>query len=435
MKLSQITPQQLNEQEEDGPNDAGFSSTQDISYAVLPHLKNEIEKLNRKAAKIGSPEIHMDVSEPFFKTIKRDGDEIEEKYVTVEVDGEAPHVPGYQFLATIQHKGTGNVIRTMPGVDESNVKNFYDAKPEYCDHCKKKRARIDTYIIRDEQTGDLRQIGRNCLADFLGGKDPKQMLWWFSLKDRVDNIMSNAENYEGKLRGRSEYAASRDRVLKVAASIIDEYGYLSYNAAGYGEDTTSSIVKQLIFNQRPLNRYDVEKYDQWMKVAKDFGPKQEAYLEKVTNWFENEVSDDEKQNNNFYHNIDVIYNSDHITWRDVGYLVAIFPAYERAKGEQDKQKKEKKSNEWIGNPGDKLPKTRVKVVKTMIKTVYFGYNEKDQQLVKMEDDAGNSFTWWNGSRKRMEDDTTYDIMGTIKKHDEYRGRKTTVLLRVKFEEV
>ena len=439
MKLNQIAVvTQLNE-EDDGPNDAGFESTRDIAYAVLPYLKNEIEKLNRRAKKIGSPIINMIVSAPFYKKVKKDGDEINEKYVTVEIDGEAPHVPGYDFLATIEHKSGGNVVRTVPGADESNVKQFYNAKPDYCDHCKKKRARIDTYIIRDQQTGELRQIGRNCLSDFLGGRDPKAVLWWFSLKDKIYNVLNGANEYEGKFRGRSEYAADRDRVLNTAAAIINHYGYVSWNSAQYGDRTaTASIVKQLVFGPPPWpgDKEGVREFNEWKEIVKNSGPKEASLIDNALDWFKNELSDDEKLNNNFYHNIDVILKGEHVTRRDLGILIAIFPAYEKVKGSAEERKKDaKKSNEWVGKPGDKLPKTRITVTKTTAVANNFAYNAPDNQLVKMEDDDGNSYTWWNSSRNRLEEDGVYDIQGTIKKHDEYRGRKTTVLTRVKAVEV
>ena len=125
-----------------------------------------------------------------------------------------------------------------------------------------------------------------------------------------------------------------------------------------------------------------------------------------------------KLNNNFYHNIDVISKGEHVTRRDLGILIAIFPAYEKVKGSAEERKKDaKKSNEWVGKPGDKLPKTRITVTKTTAVANNFAYNAPDNQLVKMEDDDGNSYTWWNSSRNRLEEDGVYDIQGTIKKHD------------------
>jgi hypothetical protein len=423
MKLANLNLQQLNE--DDGPSDAGYETEQDILYALLPHLQNEINKLNRRAKKLGTPPIEMHVSAPFYKTVDKDND-IKEKFVTVEIDGEAPHVPGYDFLATIEHKDGGNIIRTLPGVDESNVKQFYNAKPEYCDHCKKVRRRIDTYIVKDQKTGNLRQIGRNCLADFLGGKDPKRVLFWFSLKQRIEDIFSNADSYEGRLRGRAEYATSHDSVLRVAAALVRKYGYKkSSGNYGYNPDNTASDVKTVIFSTDSRDPHVKE----LRKVVEEDREGAEEYKKKALDWFNNELSDDEKQNNNYFHSIDVILQSSDVGYRDVGLLASIFPAYDRAMGKKKALKQ--KDNSWVGDVGDKLPITKIKVSGSH----YTMGNWGELQIVKMEDDKGRSYTWFNSSSRDMERDAFYEITGRIKKHDEYRGRKTTVLTHVKAREV
>jgi hypothetical protein len=412
MKLAQITPQQLNEA------DAGYDNTQDVRAAVLPYLENEINKLNRKAEKLGTPPIEMSVSEPFFKEEKEDGETVQQKYVTVTIEGEAPQVPGYEFLATIEHKGaSGNIVRTMPGVSEANVKNFYDASPDYCDHCKKKRARIDTFIIKDQKTGDLRQIGRNCLADFLGGKDPKQVLFWFSLKQRISDVMSRAEDYEGKMTSRVEYGASKTYVMNVAAALVNKFGYK--RAGSY--DSTASQVRTVVFSPPTAT----DDYTQELrKIVKDGKDAAQAYAEKVLDWFMNDVSDADKQDNNFLHSIDVALKDNHITYRDAGFVAAMFPAYERAVGE--KKAASTRSNQWVGNVGDKLPPTKIKVVATSLHDGMYGTTQR----VQMEDGAGNMYTWWNTGKHDMEKGASYTIKGTIKKHDDYRGQKSTVLTRV-----
>ena len=76
MKLTQVKTQ-INEN--DDANDAGYAAERDIKAALVPHLKNEVEKLNRRAKKLGTPEIKLFISEPFYKEIK---DEIKD---TVEI--------------------------------------------------------------------------------------------------------------------------------------------------------------------------------------------------------------------------------------------------------------------------------------------------------------------------------------------------------------
>lgn len=435
MKLSNVTnqsttlvEQQLNSELDD---------TREIRAHLLPYLENEIKKLNRRANKLGTPPITLTVNKTFFKELKDRtdafGNPIKEKYVEVTVEGEPPHIPGYDFLATIVHKDGGNVVRMVPGADETGVKNFYNAKPDYCDHCKKKRKRIDTFIIKDQQSGELRQIGRNCLSDFLGGRDPKAILFWTQRKGYLDDIFReiDEDSYSGSTVGRRERAAEVETVLKIAAALVMHYGYRKADYHDYSE-STAGMVKDILFNP-PLasakERY--REYKERLKLIEDSKEKAEAYVKAVREWFDS-LPKDKVENNNYLHNLSVLLNGTDATPRDVGILASVFAAYER--GKEDKAKAEdgaKKSNDWVGKPGDKLDKVKVMVVNAHIIDGYYGEN----QIVKMEDDAGNSYTWFNSGANRMEKDSTYYIKGTIKKHDEYRGRNTTVLTRVKFEEI
>jgi hypothetical protein len=425
MKLTQIA---LNESE---ANDAGYSDTQEIRATVFPLLQHEIDKLNRRAQKLGVPEIDLIKEREFFRTVKDPNTDMEtqEKWFEVTVDGETPQVPGYKFLATIEHKGGGNVIRLVPGNENvANLQDFHNATPDYCDHCKKRRKRIDTFIIQG-QDGELRQIGRNCLQDFLGGKNPKQMLFWFSLKAKVEQAFNTANSREeGGKGGRREMSYSPMEVLRAAGALVLKYGYKKKNMDWDApDDSTANMVRSVLFYYNHRN----EDHKKWAQIVKD-SPDALNYAKKVVAWF-NDLPDQEKTDNNFYHSIDVLLKSSDITSRDVGILGAIYAAYDRVqrKGEERKSK----SNKHMGTIGDKLPKTRVKVTNITYVPNRFAYNAPDIQLVKMEDSEGNSYTWWNGSANEMEKDVTYDIMGKIKAHDEYKGRNTTTLLRVKAVEV
>lgn len=428
-----LTQQQLNESD---ATNAGYETTQDIRASVYAKLDHEVAKLNRRADKLNVPHIVITKNREFDKT-ENDSNGMTRtvRYYEVTIDGDAPQVPGYDFLATIEHKDGGNIIRTVPGTDDSiNFKDFHNATPDYCDHCKMRRKRIDTFIIRDRD-GEMRQIGRNCLSDFLGGKNPKEMLFWFSLKGRVDTLMGNLSDEEGGGYGghKSEYTVDPSTVLRVAGSLIKKYGYKKSNYGGYcDDDSTADMVRAVFFNYNHRN----SDHKEYVNIAKNDKQVGEDYRDKAVAWF-SKLSDDEKANNNFLHSVDVAINSSTASYRDVGYIGAIYPAYERAMGDAEKLKvQDKKSNDHIGTPGDKLNKTRVKVVKATYIPNRFAYGAPDNQLVKMEDSAGNSFTWFNSSRKtELEQDVTYDIMGKIKKHDDYRGRKTTVMTHIHAQEV
>ncbi len=59
---------------------------------------------------------------------------------------------------------------------------------------------------------------------------------------------------------------------------------------------------------------------------------------------------------------------------------------------------------------------------------FYGHTD----IVKFRDSEGNLFAWFASGYTGLERDDRMAIKGTIKKHDEYRGIKQTILTRCKF---
>jgi len=106
-------------------------------------------------------------------------------------------------------------------------KKFFGAKLHYCDQCKKVRQHIETFVVKKRKTGDLRQIGHNCLADFLGKTNPKAILWYFDNLDDFFKHINQAERHSKKQGARDDYFADIENVLIIVAAIIRHFGYMS----------------------------------------------------------------------------------------------------------------------------------------------------------------------------------------------------------------
>lgn len=431
MRLHEIADENASsEQPELAP---GYSDTAEIKASVWPALQAKIEKLNRRGARIGVQPITLTVEKEIYKPLPKEHEsepERKEKYYIVKVEGNAPQVHGYKFMATIQHKDAGNIIRTVPGEENNeNIRQFYEARPDYCDHCHKRRHRIDTFIVKGED-GRLRQIGRNCLQDFLGGQDPKQILWYFSLRELVGKAMKDAEDETTSRGRRGHIGVPPQRILSAAAAIIRTYGYVKASEANEdgGRQPTSHKVRWVIFDRHlpsgPNSHKSREEAERLLQIADHPTPADEEYVKNAVEWF-NSIPQQEKERSEFYHNIDVLLRSENVTGRDVGYLAALFPVYFRA--HNAKQERAAKKNEFVGQVGGRLPPTQVTVVRTQNLTSQFGTT----QMCFMEDGEGRLFVWFNNGRTELEQGQHLVITGGIKKHDDYKGRMQTVLTRVK----
>lgn len=415
------------ENEESQETTYGYKNTASIRANAYPMLQEKIALLNKKAEKLGAPPIilskvgeeYKDEKDP--NTGKPTGRK--ELYYNVKVEGSAPRIEGYRFLATIQHEDGGNVIKTVPGQDgNENIKQFYDARPDYCDHCKKRRQRNDTFIIADNE-GNLRQVGRNCLADFLGGTDPRAVLFYFSIRDSIQDAIDEVS--ERSYGMRRDFAASRDEVLQIAARLVNKFGYRKRPTefdVGKPPGTAQDVWWIVFGDKRNLNKQEQDLLDD----ARSISPEDTKFAKDALEWL-NSLPKEEIDNSTFLHNLHVILNNDHISSKNVGIAVALIPAYMRAMNTK-RDSGVKKSNEWVGQPNTKISNVKVTVVDTRNIEGPYGVT----QLVSMEDENGNSLKWFNSSSTRLDSGKDYLIKSaTVKGHEDYKGRKQTMLKLVK----
>ena len=430
MKLFEVAALQANDEPVE-TTPSVVRDTAEVAKHVFPILQEKIAKINKRATKNKLPAINLEVVEEFMKRVKNSDnpkDIREIPYYKVKVVGDTPRIAGYKFIATIEHQAGGNIIRTIPGEEGTEeIKRFYDAKPHYCDHCKKARKRVDTFIIKKEDTGTLRQIGRNCLADFLGGVDPKAVLWYFDNRDDIYKTIEGAEQQADSRGVRAEQFVDVGELLKVAAAIIKKFGYTTQQRAQeQGVPSTSNDVRWAVFYRHPSGLKYTDRESELLSTADNATADDAQKAQEVLQWFKS-LPSEQKQSSEFMHNIDVLVQSGKVNPRNVGYIIALFPTHARMTDQIKPKETKQKSNEWVAQPGQKIPPTKVTVIRTRVVSGQYG----STQIVSMEDEAGNSFVWFNNSTTDMEEGKTYTIVGTVKKHDEYNGRKQTHLLRVK----
>ena len=139
----------------------------------LPWLDKKIESLNKVAKKLALPPVGYKVIETnITQSINDpDGGEIAQirTATKIEIFGEAPILKGWKFIARILHDEGGNVLKSVPG--EELPPQYRTIEPK-CEHCGYKRKRNDTFVLKNITTKEYKQVGSNCLSDFLGHSSP-----------------------------------------------------------------------------------------------------------------------------------------------------------------------------------------------------------------------------------------------------------------------
>ena len=186
-------------------------------------FEREMARLARKATKLG-------MQPPTFRVLgcehEKGQDNLYHRYLVVEVEGEAPRVAGWRFVATIQHGGPRNVIRAVPGLEDTIPEEWWEA-PRKCDHCGTNRLRRDTYLLTNDR-GEWKQVGRSCLQDFLGGTDPHAVAKY--LHDLHGMASAAEEDWERAPAGGCYYI-KLDEYLEIVLQLIRTYGWVSRSRA------------------------------------------------------------------------------------------------------------------------------------------------------------------------------------------------------------
>ena len=132
----------------------------------------------------------------------------------------------------------------------------------------------------------------------------------------------------------------------------------------------------------------------------------------------------QEENNQFIYNMKLLANSECLKWKHLG-LIAYAPEWL-----SKNRPKTFNSNEWLGTKGDKLNSIQVNLVS--IKTFPSHYGDGPTYLHNFEDKQGNCLSWFTGTNKLL-DKVSQDLIisGTVKDLKEFKGRKQTLLTRVK----
>lgn len=423
----------------------------------LPALREKLEKLNRRAARLGVEPISLTETGEDFELLvadieRHDGADVVQRlpgeslpaaearirasrpyaalhflvrrYVLVSVAGEAPRLNGWAFAAVLQHLEGGNVLAYVPGW-EAQVPASYREMVPACDHCGTNRQRKDTYIVCSE-AGEWKQVGRSCLKDFTGHQDPQAIASWAEALASFANSCSAAEfdDFEG---GRSSKWLSMRSFLEAAAWAIRTQGWVSRKQAkdSYLPIICTADIAMILMRPNSKSERDTDlckEYDNDAMKSEDVRVATEALA-----WAE---ALETEIDNDYLWNLRVLANSDAIEIRQAGLAASMISAYCRAIEREINRAREAEANkdsEYIGTVG-----ARIELDLTLVSTKHFDNDFGGTDLLIWRDAAGNRIKWWASGSCGWAPalNATYHVKATVKDHAEYQGIKETVVNRM-----
>jgi len=400
-----------------------MTNTVRILAARLPEARKELEKLARKARRYGCPDIIVTEGERVsVKETTEDWDghrrTVTREYVELAITGDAPTVGNYAFMARVELHPGGNLVDTVPGVEGLDTR--FRHTDGFCAHCQTTRARKDVFVVRNTDTGEQLQVGRNCLRDFLG-VDPlavaHRFAFWAAVRDFAES--------EG---GRRDWGQSLTGVVALAAVCVRLYGWCSKGQAQYDEDVTPTAA----YVWRVLEGTSREDRELARKVCDAMTDADYATADETIKWVREELSGD----SDYTHNLKVIFNGNTITdARRLGLAVSAIAAYHRAQEKALRLSKDREAaakSQHVGQIGERLRDLRV----TLQFQRTIGSNEWGESvLIKFADASGDILTWITSKGSGLEVGEEVLLTGTVKAHGEYNGTLETKMTRCVLKEV
>jgi hypothetical protein len=388
----------------------------EIPLHRFDHLADTIVKLNRRAIKLGCAPITITKGREFIKDVTTlNGPETHKvRFCKAALQGDAPVLNGWKLIGTIQHlEEVGAILRAVPG--EVIPEQYRGAEPG-CDHCRANRRRLDTFIVR-HQDGTVKQVGRDCLADFLGHDNPHDLARYAELVALAGEACCAEEKDRG---GSSTWLFDVVEFLAYCAVAIRQNGWTSRKDAAevLGRTSTADQASALMF---PIPGYQVP--------AEDYPTDQDRReAEAAVVW-----AKDLNPTNDYEHNVKAYAESGLMDLRAVGIVASMTPGYRR---ELEKQLETKRSanSQYVGTVESREVFRDLTVLARIGIESQYGI----AWLTKFLDPAGNTLIWFGtgvyrdqeGRDQVFEIGKSYTVKATVKEHAEYKGSKQTKVNRV-----
>lgn len=377
-----------------------------------------IEKLNKRAKRnklvpIIVKEVGTEVVTP--EDLSKDA------YVVylLEIEGTSPVIPGgWRLLSIIDHFEGVTILRNIPnaGVEENELASYRNASSE-CDHCHKDRKRSMTFILKNEE-GQYKQVGKSCLRDFTEYASVDSIALMAELLIELEKAISEAGDYdEDEEKSNRSLVKAIVTYLPWVVASIRMYGFISKKAAMEAFDTTiiptsTDAMNNLKDAKQHKNAYEPSEEDRKMAAT-------------VIEWAKAGMNVEGPLNDYLYTIFQLFTSGVFHVYKHSGFVASAVNAYYKSLAEAHVEGAKGVSTHQ-GAIGDKLTIEKMFVKRVVGNDGPWGYS-----YFYILVDAGNNAYCYSSKNHIMEEGSTYDLKGTIKDLQSYKGTDQTVLTRCK----
>lgn len=381
----------------------------------MERLEKKLQRIKRKCDKYNCHFEYNKLGETYREVVLSTGFRETARFIEVAVSGVAI-INNWKFIATVETSPNGNIIKQY--ATDVEVPDFYKTCKLVCDHCNTKRARKSTYLIQNVETGEFKQVGKSCLADYTHGLD-------------AEGVASYVAMFDELIRGGAIDASSNTAyyetvdVLKVAEELVSKLGYRSADS----HDESTKVLTRL-FLHRELSGGTITKRIDELADDINFDCNRKEVVDQVNNiisWLLNDADTSEI----YMHNLKTLVSNKYVKWSDIGILASATIAYRKAmrfkKNDEEfaKNHEDDFKSEYVGHVGERITVNLKSVTCVYSNDTIYGVSF----LYKMVDVNDNILMW--STSKSLDEEEYKSVTGTVKSQSSYRDIKQTYLTRCK----
>tara|TARA_R110000824_G_scaffold103432_2_gene245761 strand:+ start:1334 stop:2560 length:1227 start_codon:yes stop_codon:yes gene_type:complete len=368
----------------------------------LPYLEKEIDKFNRRAAKLSAEPITYRVEEADVGPLMDlflDRVTVAVMHVWVVIEQALSQAEGeWGLVARLsQAKGDqknnghrGVVVRHLTRWEDGTVPaEFHDVdRVHECDYCEQNRRRKGTYVVHNRVTGQYRRVGSTCMDKFFEDDNALALAQLAELFKEVEEKVKQAAR--GELAKKEEYGIIRphypltDFVRAACSHAYSSAGEVAEKAKRDVEDGLDTTAH-------------------------------ESEAAEIIDWARNIHG-----NTDYENNLRTAYGFEYIDSSLAGIVASGVLQHRKAQ----RLSQQASANEFTGDPGVELEAVaQVESVKTFA-SKYPPYGKAAMHALKLPD--GRQLVWFASPREQwMQEGQIVQLQGRIHRHTTYKGLKQT----------
>ena len=394
----------------------------------LAEVEKRIERINRQARKVGAPPVELFIVgeelRPSKHKLTAEGwvPTQVDRYLEVYVVGSQPSLPGgWRLAGVVDYRQAVPLVSTVPGAELP-----FDPRDRgaTCDHCETARARAEVFVLVDAAGAGV-QVGRNCLGDFLGlaSNDPAQALIRFA---SLSDVLGFDEEGGGS-RGPSGFYLKE--ILVLSGAIVNVSGWVARSRAAMEGITSTSARIQEYLNP-PKFAYECKasaEYREWRakvseQLADDGWKALCAEADMAITWAQG------RRGSEFEKELADISQCEFLGVRYLGRAAYILPGFRKEQerlNEAARRTARFATSAWLG-----AEKQRLELDLELVGVKLIDGDYGTTTLATFDDGKGNQVKWFASNFPEWPIGEKRAVKATVKKHDEYKGVKQTVVTRV-----